>query len=225
MSTEKPILFNSEMVRAILDGRKTMTRRVVKPMSKNQAEWLTPELINSVPHGEMIKGGWQMHHPRADTDYMGVHVEHDSPLGWVRCPYGQPGDLLWVRETFLIKLNGDAFYRADDPTASGWNSGSATTKWRPSIFMPRWASRITLRVFDVRVERVQEISVSDMRAEGVAYGPARPGEFSIQSTVREWENLWDSINAKRGYSWNSNPWVWVVSFEMVQRNGGNHANN
>lgn len=205
---EKPILFNSDMIRAILDGRKTMTRRVVKPMSKNQAEWLTPELINSVPHGEMIKGGWQMHHPRADTDYMGVHVEHDSPLGWVRCPYGQPGDLLWVRETFLIKLNGDAFYRADDPTASGWNSGSATTKWRPSIFMPRWASRITLRVLDVRVERVQRITDREARAEGV-------GEW-VCDTIEVFQDLWDSINAKRGYSWDSNPWVWVVEFEVVK---------
>lgn len=206
--TEKPILFNSEMVKAILDGRKTMTRRVIKPMSKNQAEWLTPELINDVPHGEIIKGGWQMHHPRADTDYMGVHVEHDSPLGWVRCPYGQPGDLLWVRETFLIKPNGDAFYRADDPAASGWNSGSTTTKWKPSIFMPRWASRITLRVLDVRVERVQKITEADARAEGV-------GEWGCD-TIEVFQDLWDSINAKRGYSWDSNPWVWVVSFEVVE---------
>ena len=219
---EKPILFSGEMVRAILDGRKTQTRRVVKPMSKNQAEWLTPELINSVPHGEMIKGGWQMHHPRADTDYMGVHVEHDSPLGWVRCPYGQPGDLLWVRETHNIQQIERGWrvgYYADDSYAEipmpymQWHdvandlSNYVSGAKRRSIFMPRWASRITLRVLDVRVERVQRITDREARAEGV-------GEWGCD-TIEVFQDLWDSINARRGHAWDTNPWVWVVEFEEV----------
>ncbi len=211
---EKPVLFNSEMVRAILDGRKTMTRRVIKfPESAH-----TPDLswIASInPDGA---GGWVAWGPKPVSDEFSINAYPDG--GGIKCPYGQPGDLLWVRETFLIKPNGDAFYRADDPAASGWNSGSTTTKWRPSIFMPRWASRITLRVLDVRVERVQEITEADAHHEGWFYQNHpldKRYDPVTMDTARQWFlGLWDSINAKRGYSWDSNPWVWVVSFEVVK---------
>jgi hypothetical protein len=220
---EKPILFSGEMVRAILDSRKTQTRRVIKPMSKKQAKWLTPELINTVPHGEMLGGGWQMHHPHADTDDLGVYVKYDSPLGWVKCPYGKPGDLLWVRETWASHEYMDdtkpseftegaqmlpVWYRANNQMHNV-NQG----KWRPSIFMPRWASRITLRVTDVRVERVQDISEADARAEGVL--KAGGASLSLYTARHHFSQLWDRINAKRGYGWDVNPWVWVVEFRLV----------
>ncbi len=167
--SEKPILFSGEMIRAVLDGRKTQTRRVVKPQPVGL--WAAP--------------------------------------GKSRCPYGQPGGRLWVRETFYPERShrGPVSYRAtwprdDDPPDGGW---------KPSIFMPRWASRITLEIVSVRVEQVQDISEDDARAEGVDDGtgqtrPLHPYWFRA---------LWDSINSKRGYGWEKNPWVWVVAFRRV----------
>jgi len=134
------------------------------------------------------------------------------------CPYGKPGDRLWVRETWQFtgtELNVEPgyVYRATDPDWSemeGW-------KWRPSIFMPRDASRILLEVTGVRVERVQEITEDDARAEGCQGEPeytSKGGQGWVYDF--EFQKLWDSINAKRGYSWESNPWVWVVSFRRVE---------
>lgn len=223
-SSERPILFSGPMVRAILEGRKTQTRRVVVPSPGQQREWLTPQLISSVPHGELINGGWQMHHPRAGTRLAGVDVEHNSPFGWVRCPYGAPGDTLWVRETWACyggdeylyqRIAENVMYRAtwaDDPRCPTYSAGEPVgdRRWRPSIHMPRWASRLSLLIKSVRVERLQEISEADAIAEGLSptvgeyTGPAR-SEFAA---------LWDSINAK-SHPWASNPWVWVVEFERV----------
>ena len=187
---EKPILFSGEMVRAILDGRKTQTRRVVKQ--------------KHIPFVENILNGF------LDGKW------NQRPL-----PYGKPGDLLWVRETWAHNPEWTKpAYRAD------WKTPDAAiktmdTKWRPSIFMPRWASRLTLRVLDVRVERVQEISEADAKAEGVNLATwelhhRRDDSISLSiAAIEEFKHLWDSINAKRGYSWDSNPWVWVVEFEAV----------
>ena len=121
------------------------------------------------------------------------------------CPYGKTGDQLWVRETW--RVNGNAhdyaragkesvFYRADED----WNVDAG---WRPSIFMPRWASRITLEVTDVRVERLQNVSHEDGRAEGF-------------DSLDGFALLWDRINEKRGYGWHANPWVWAVEFRAVK---------
>lgn len=196
---ELPILFTGEMVRAILDGRKTQTRRVVK---------LRP------PYGD----------------------------GLMPCPYGAPGDLLWVREAWHpVVAHGcvmntcdcgdvNVFYRASDPNRQSeprffndrdipgeWCIPRAAKNggWVPGIFMPRWASRILLRVTDVRVERVQEISEEDARAEGVeGIGPRQ------RWAIERFRALWDSVNAKRGYGWDVNPWVWVVGFEVEEVRGG-----
>ena len=161
---ERPIIFSAKMVRAIQAGRKTMTRRVVKPQPS---------------------------------------VDESEERQW-KCPYGEPGENLWLRETFQWDGVGtDVVYRADfdDETAKSIVEGSGD-RWRPSIYMPRWASRILLDVTDVRVERLQDISESDAMSEGVA-------------SLDEFKCLWDAINGKRGYSWDSNPWVWVVSFRRV----------
>lgn len=174
---ERPILFSSPMVRAILAGTKTQTRRALR---------VQPD--DKLHHG--------VHYDRATGGAMWGSIRGDHGIA---CPYGLPGDGLWVRETWRWVCPDDpdvALYRADGHAASTLPLGF---KWKPSIFMPRVASRITLEVVSVRVERVQEISREDEIAESVS-----PGEF--------YDKLWDSINIKR-CPWASNPWVWVVTFK------------
>ena len=159
-------------------------------------------------------------HPDLNEEYYpGTKLQHVSP-------YGQPGDQLWVRESWAYHPDGkdkEILYRATD---SGWDDNNTGLRWKPSIHMPRWASRIQLEVTDVRVERVQEISEEDAKAEGISDGgclncgnssdPEACGCDYPKPDFRDsFANLWDSINAKRGYSWESNPYVWVVEFERV----------
>lgn len=192
---ERPILFSAEMVRAILEGRKTMTRRALKwqpldiiPCPRYQIEldngdikscvvaWVALTTTEPEPHGKMI-----------------------------RCRYGQPGDRLWVRETFSYTGDGDTItnqilYRSDGEQID------RDPIWRPSIHMPRWASRITLEIVNVKVERLQDISEADAQKEGMSFIGSRA----------MFAKLWDSINAKRGYSWESNPWIWAIEFKRVE---------
>ncbi len=192
---ERPILFSGPMVRAILDGRKTQTRRVMKEQPYHASRCRAPRLEDD---------GWYFTTEEPEGIYIGN--------GPYRCPYGQPGDLLWVRETWRDPFDADIpVYRADKATA--WEN----LKWRPSIHMPKKYARIWLRVTDIRAERVQEISTEDCYSEGVKpsyYQPHTPhGDRAVWIVFQE---TWDSINAKRGYSWESDPWVWVVSFERVR---------
>lgn len=194
---ERPILFSAPMVRAILAGRKAMTRRIVKP-----------------------RHDWYVHEDRVYyEDYVTAQPE---PME-VPCPYGEPGDRLWVRETFRPIMSGvnegGWDYRADDPSASG----VGFIPWKPSIFMPRQASRITLQVEAVRVERLQDITDADAIAEGMhkfhglemyGYDPhGTPGNCVGDSAGEAFRLLWDKINGPD--SWDANPWVWVVSFSRV----------
>lgn len=189
---EIPILFSGEMVRAILDGRKTQTRRVIK-------------LSNRSRHDEP--------------------PIYDSAIGWrfkggpnLQCPYGHPGDRLWVRETWGVLHQGsfgrikDAYvYRATDDGAV--ERRYRDFKWRPSIHMPRGISRITLEITGVRVQRVQEISVEDCIAEGlVTYAREHDAKCDLQD---QFIALWDSINSARGFGWEENPWVWVIEFKRI----------
>ena len=171
---EHPILFSTEMVKAILDGSKTQTRRVIKPQP------------------------WDM-----DKAYFKVFRKD---FGERVCPY-EIGDHLWVRETWWpsqVDLRG-VYYKAD---------GVQCKKWRPSIFMPRWVSRITLEVTGLKVERIQEITEEDAKAEGV---PIIHTEIEDISWYRpSFATLWDSLNAKRVYSWESNPWVQVITFKCIE---------
>lgn len=177
------------MVRAILDGRKTQTRRVVKKIPCACGVWDPTET--------------------PAIDERGHYMEGHSGVWWcecclsdpIKCPYGKPGDRLWVRETWgRLDINGTVEYRADEnPKSVG--------VWRPSIHMPRWASRITLEITGIRVERLQDISEDDARAEGVTAIPLPGGK---RCYVAEFSNLWESINGDG--SWNLNPWVWVVEF-------------
>jgi len=184
--SEKPILFSGPMVRAILEGRKTQTRRVVKCAGLDLC-------------GPCGLSGEDMR--LAGRDWSGNSV-------LLKCPHGETGSRLWVRETFQLIPDdgGSVVYRATDPD---WETTEDWT-WKPSIFMPRHASRITLEITTVRVERVQDIGEVDAKAEGVE--PFAPDDGCYRSG---YAGLWDSINAKRGFGWESNPWVWLLEFKRV----------
>lgn len=214
----RPIPFSAPMVRAILDGRKTMTRRVVKPQ---------PEFVLC----RMKDGGWCQSRPGGVID---------PNMGDWRSPYGVPGDRLWVKETWYYDIDphgpipkaedvvpGNLYYRADGecceiiPECQCAEVGA--TRWRSSRFMPRWASRITLEVLSVRVERLQDIGkdgrkAKDVLAEGVdtaAIERNRAWFHPDDCPALAFAGLWDSINGKT-HPWASNPWVWVIGFRVLQ---------
>ena len=210
---ERPILMNAFSVRAILEGRKTKTRRVIEPQP---AEWYWIDGAATLNWKGQIYNPYQGD-PRKQLliDYRRLEI----------------GDRLWVRETFTWitlaenewrgtsdqRRHPDGYpvtvlYRAD-AVAEGW---AIPASWTPSIFMPRWASRITLEIADVRVERVQEISEDDALAEGIESPHTGPTEWSEPAeAIYEFRRLWDSINAKRGFGWDVNPWVWIIEFPCV----------
>jgi hypothetical protein len=195
---ERPILFNGDMVRAILEGRKTQTRRPIKPQ---------PEMI-----------------PDVDADYTGrcVQVGWDYDLPPVsKCPFGQPGDRLWVRETWLKADDIKYYYKANATVASEGVREAYGYKWRPSIHMPREASRITLEIDEIRAERVNDITEDDAMAEGIAFDEIekRYKPFSLLSTQNArtgFKVIWDFIYSAQGLGSETNPWVWVVKFHRVE---------
>lgn len=202
---ERPIIFSAPMVRAILDGRKTMTRRIVK--LPRGCSWY------GALGGE--REGWWVD----DSCPAWFHIDE------LRCPYGQPGDRLWVRETFLhepadycweasvsIPVRPEmTIYRADaDPTGVG------TAGWKSPIHMPRSLSRITLEIESVRVERLQDISSDDCVAEGVGDPVGTPlpyGSVTEAWNRRSYQLRWETINGPD--SWEKNPFVWVILFRRV----------
>lgn len=209
---ERPILFNGEMVRAVLDGRKTQTRRVITT-NKKWADEI--HLVEQRDSSLWPYNGWH------DSIQGPDGCEHLIP-----CPYGVPGDRLWVRETWRLSTSDDcACYdpcrcKSGVPIYKAHNDCGEET-WKPSIYMPRWASRILLEVVQVRVQRVQEITPADAIAEGIP--PVRLGEqFSEDAfdfaSIEVWKfrKLWDSINAKRGFGWDVNPWVWAITFKVIE---------
>jgi len=215
---EKPILFSSPMVLAILEGRKTQTRRVINPQPSENfspiaVEWYSPIIVDR--NGDEQPG----------AEIFGVYGDDEG----YRCLYGAPGDRLWVKETFkceeLEPFGEDGVrFRADGVFRGIENSQEASQKWleayreggkwRPSIFMPRWASRITLEVVNVRVERVRDIKDDDAKAEGATLDNSGRLE-GIGNFVDGFAIVWDKINKKRGFGWDVNPWVWVVEFKVV----------
>lgn len=217
--TDRPILFTGPMVRAILDGRKTVTRRLVTGHD------VIEERDDGTP--------WPYY-----TTWS--HGDDGSP--WQACPYGVPGDRLWVRETWRyhdwtndglpwIAYAADGCHRLCESIPDEWSDrvedvwatlsdqkntaidGAARDRrWRPSIFLPRWASRLTLDVVSVRVERLQAITEKDARAEGVAVAPVALASGATHRQV--FADLWDSLNAKRA-PWASDPWVWRIEFRRA----------
>lgn len=202
---ERPILFSAPMVRAILSGQKSMTRRVVKP----QPEAIPQHVWRPRDLGPNRQFWWPCSAVRQMVD-----------LGEMRsfCPYGVPGDRLWVRETWRhwpVRDGADQRegldYRATDEDDFEYPVNESIFKWRSPIHMPRWASRLTLTITDVRVERVQDINDDDAIAEGIPDYP----DFKGDCPVDDYRELWDSLNAARGYGWDANPWVWALTFSVA----------
>lgn len=231
MNKTRPILFNGEMVRAILEGRKTQTRRILDlPTGWDfKASEAGPCVLGRItsPHPKKNRFGAFI---RREIYRDSGKFEHDI----VPCPYGQPGDRLWVRETWFQKgqyvmpmwpeaepedatWSGkkEAAYAADEPNLQATGVfGELNWRKRPSIHMPRWASRITLEITDVRVERLQEISAGDAKAEGVA-APDLNGWCDDDKWFSQFAWLWRSINGLD--SWDANPWVWVIEFKRIEQ--------
>jgi hypothetical protein len=235
--TERPILFSGPMVRAILSGAKTQTRR---PMSPQPSKF-----VDSVHPNHIAK------HPAAYFDcYCGEKKTEQNPRGmglhwcwwcsddrqgsdWIRCPFGVPGNTLWVRETWrtlervsdnvdgVLFAADDAFVPiantegASEQWAAARDNGKHGDHWRRSIHMPRWASRISLDVLSIRVERLQNISLDDVFAElGETKHEAAWRHSESCEPFDAFRELWGAINGQRA-SWKSNPWVWVVGFRRV----------
>ena len=191
----RPIIFTGEMVKAILDGRKTQTRRVVKPQH--------------IPADGRRTLRWE--------NQTAEELMHSA-----RCPYGVPGDALWVREAFCPcpcseQCTEHIAYRADDLLPP-------RDRWRPSIHMPRWASRILLEITSVRVQRVQDIGrdgrrAADVLAEGIseaAIAQQRQWYHLDDAPAIAFSMLWESVNAKRGFGWVVNPHVWAIEFKLIE---------
>jgi len=210
---ERPILFSGEMVKAILEGRKTQTRRVAKIEFNGGTS--KHDYVTSIEENVNYKGKC-IHFYDKNHFYMGSS----------NYPYGLPGDRLWVRETWAhddpdcnnvhCEISDHIWYKASENKIVA-DSFAGSARWKPSIFMPRWASRITLEIVNIRVERVQDIDMNGMIAEGIHVSYVATARSGILLTeLHAFKTLWDSINAKRGYSWESNPWVWVVEFKRAQ---------
>ncbi len=212
---ERPILFSAPMVKAILSGSKSQTRRVVKPQPPANAHQVET---------------W--HHPDTKPRFFTWTTAGEISDQWepLPCPYGQPGEKLWVRESFAridvqtrpwIETDYRATYKHGDRLG---DTLGITNRWTPSIYMPWHASRITIEVTGVRVERLQDISEADAAAEGITPYPGHPGRWLSEhrpglrypSAITAYRDLWEeSINGPSS-SWDANPWVWVVEFKRVK---------
>lgn len=233
--SERPTLFSSDMVKALLAGKKTQTRRVLRPRLQEAIAFMDGDTevgcIISWSEDGYAGDGWYVHsaeYPEEGAEYLG------------QCPYGLPGNLLWVRESWAEvpwvdtegKEGSRVLFRADEPGRNVFDPERGD-RWRPSIHMPRWASRIALRVTDVRVERLRDITEADAIAEGARRFDSLPSEHPYGQDARwsmeeptstdqclgsarfAFANYWNKLNEKRGHGWDSNPWVWVVTFEVV----------
>ncbi|WP_106731440.1 hypothetical protein [Klebsiella pneumoniae] len=198
---ERGMIFNGEMVRALLDGRKTQTRRIIKDCT-----------VGSDQISKFIQ---------IEKKFIGCYPEDVPELIRECCPYGVPGDRIWVREAFASGLSTKSTlaYRATHKREDLEDGFYDTIKWTPSIHMPRWASRILLEITGVRVERLNAISQADAIAEGAP--PSHPSidcvsqEYGFPDFSRSWfGQTWQHIYGEE--SWDANPWVWVISFERIE---------
>ena len=240
---EHPILFKCEMVRAILDGKKTQTRRVINfPLNYLHID----RLLGDWPLSEVGKFVDGFLHFKMQTE------ADDSRWSKVKCPYGTRGDKLWVRETWRPLEGYEDVKPSDIPEGEPivyledclrhpekypicnqpYESKYDCSPWKPSIFMPRWASRIELLIKNIRVERIQNITEEDAIAESVGHGfQMNSGwpdyqhinksgicEATQDTAIVSFATLWDSINEKRGFEWDVNPWIWVIEWPPLSDN-------
>lgn len=198
--TEHPMLFQTEMVQAIMEDRKTQTRRT------KRLEEFNDEVLHNL-------------HRVNGFNFKCAMIEKPDLVKLIRPPYGQPGDLLWVKETFTTWCDIPYYKQETKP-------GNEIGPWKPSIHMPKAASRIWLMVEDVRAEKLQDITEEDAKSEGIE--PVLNGfKNYIRSLPLYWQNprpaynsfasLWKSINGEK--SWKSNPWVWVIKFRILSKTG------
>ena len=223
--SEKPILFNGEMVRALLDGRKTQTRRIVKLPHNNQLGSWKRTSIGGENGARTVTG---------ETIPLQDAIWHTHTGHCLICPFGAVDDRLWVRETHLTVCKMDdrgmfitdedgeyipeTWYRADGIDYQYFDGTSdfpvENIPWKPSIHMPRWASRILLEITDIRVERLQNISEEDARAEGCDNSKSESA-ISVgwhEKPKKAFRRVWEGT----GGDWDANPWVWAISFNRVQ---------
>lgn len=213
----KPILFNTEMVKAILIGIKTQTRRLVKPQP--------PCVLKKMTEGQHA-GAWCLF-----QDSPMLNPTTNSPWGAQYSPPYQSGDILWVRETWCkwwlphgewsYKYKATSPYGNTAPAMPDSDDEPFSMPWRPSIHMPREAARIFLKVKDVRAEQLQSITMDEIRAEGLTSAAVHVGDEEI--AFKEWELLWNSTVKKddlNRYGWAANPWVWVIEFERCEKPEG-----
>jgi len=191
---ERPILFSTPMVQAILEGRKTQTRRIIKPQPfKKDNIWEYTKKSHATVSPDKIL---------------------DCPIPPIKCPYGAPGDVLWVRETFRLFKNDFYVYKANYKFPEAF-------RWKPSIYMPKAAARLWLKITDLRVERLQDITEQDAKSEGVEkyndlfFKDYTNPENKFLCAKTSFTSLWESINGQE--SWEENPWVWVVEFERIEK--------
>lgn len=234
---EIPIIFSTPMVQALLAGRKTQTRRIIKDHPATVYNWGKDEGVDGLTHE------FRQYHSEDDDRVHGpawiiLNEDGDSEGILGQCRYGKPGDLLYVRESFhgsKCRNNGTHYYfRADNENIRGLEGH----KWKPSIHMPKEAARIWLQVKGVRVERLQDISEADAVAEGIqsytdeiserpryrdymadtsGYGDPEHDFPSVGVAVTSFATLWEKINGEE--SWKANPWLWVVEFEVISTTG------
>lgn len=200
----KPILFNAEMVRAILDGRKSCTRRAIKPQPDEKHTYPLGFITDSTEKKEVGCFGFAVN-------------EYGGSIQYVKPPYRYaPGDILYVRETWKKAPNGYFYYE-------DWqrNDIADVTKWKPSIHMPKEAARIWLKVTDVRVERLQDMTSEQISREGVEV--EYPHVLNGEEKRYAFSTLWNSTIKKSDidrYGWDANPYVWVISFERCEKSEG-----
>lgn len=225
---ERPILYNADNVKAILNGQKEQTRRVIKKprwLKVSEVDFSRLWIDTSVPNWEYV------HIPVKRLD----EPDWDDNRSCREfCPYGLIGDRLWVREAFWIEHDADGddngvfdvgidlkedswarvWYCATDPEP---RDKSLYYSKHPSIHMPYWAHRIMLEITGVRVERLRDISISDVEAEGVRINPLEYPDkrYKPEDCIARFADIWDSIHSHDGYDWRSNPWVWVISFKRL----------
>jgi hypothetical protein len=210
MVKEKPILFKGEMVRAILAGNKTQTRRTIK---------IPVDSDGKIYNADKSSIDYSLAPPYFKAFY--ARENGDDIMQRVFCPYEQVGDLLWVKETHIPTAFG-VIYRADYNSTDAAETGAFYGGWKPSIFCSRANSRILLEITDIRVERLQDISEKDAKAESCL------GEFKkdtmILSPIAQFKALWDFINGKsKDKAWSDNPFVWAVEFKVVEVKGGRES--